>query len=151
MVRTSFATVDDYIAAQPVASQRVLRRVRRSIRAAVPSADESISYGIPAYKLNGRPVVYFAGWRHHYSLYPCTAALLAALEKELAPFEIEKGTIRFPLSEPVPVTVIEAVARQRAEEATGSEGTRSARGRTRSARGGTKSARGGTKSARKKR
>src|SRR5262245_55859855 len=119
MAKTSFVTVDDYIAAQPVASRRVLTRVRRSIRAAVPDADEAISYGIPAYKLNGRPVVYFAGWRRHYSLYPCTAVLVAALGKALAPYEIAKGTIRFPLSEPVPVKLIEEIARRRAGDAAG--------------------------------
>ena len=75
-----------------------------------------ISYQIPAYKLHGRPVLYFAGWKQHYSLYPSTAHLVAAFKDDLAPYEISKGTIRFPLSEPVPVRLIGGIAKFRAKE-----------------------------------
>jgi uncharacterized protein YdhG (YjbR/CyaY superfamily) len=121
MAKTGSASVDDCIAAQPAPSQRVLKQLRRTIRAAIPDADESISYGIPAYKLHGRPVVYFAAWQRHYSLYPSSAGLVAAFKKELAPYELAKGTIRFPISEPVPVQLIEDIARLRAREASGGE------------------------------
>jgi len=101
MAKTSFTSVDDYIAAQPVAAQPVLARVRRTIRQALPGAEEVISYSIAAYKRHGRIVIYFAGWKHHYSLYPANAALVAAFKKELAPYEVNnKGTIRFPLADP---------------------------------------------------
>jgi len=116
MVKTAFRSVDEYIASQPEAAQGVLRRVRRIIRKAVPGAEEAISYQIPAYKLNGRPVIYFAGWRQHYSVYPSTDRLVAAFKDDLARYEVSKGTIRFPLSEPVPVKLIEAVAKFRAKE-----------------------------------
>jgi uncharacterized protein YdhG (YjbR/CyaY superfamily) len=83
---------------------------------ALPEAEEVISYQIPAYKLNGRAVIYFAGWREHYSLYPASGELKAAFKDELAPYEVSKGTIRFPLSEPVPVKLIERITKFRAKE-----------------------------------
>ena len=109
--------IDEYIAGFPPAVQRVLKRVRRTIRKALPAADEGISYQIPTYKLHGRYVLYFAGWKQHYSLYPSTDRLVAAFRDELAPYEVNnKGTIRFPLSEPVPVKLIEGIAKFRAKE-----------------------------------
>ena len=96
----------------------VLERVRGAIRKAVPAAEEGLSYQMPVYTLNGVPVLYFAGWKAHYSLYPASDALVAAFKSELAPFERSKGTIRFPLAEPVPVTLIERIARFRAEQLT---------------------------------
>ena len=69
-----------------------------------------------AYKLRGGPVLYFAGWRQHYSLYPATDHVVPAFKDDLAPYEVDKGTIRFPLSEPVPVKLIERIAKFRAKE-----------------------------------
>ena len=111
------ATVDEYIASQPATVRGILARVRGAIRKGVPRAEETISYKIPAYKLNGTVVLYFAGWKKHYSLYPADASLIAAFKDELAPYKVEKGTIRFPLSEPVPVKLIERIAKFRAGEA----------------------------------
>ena len=108
--------VDEYIASQPKATQRLLQRVRSAIRKAVPEAEEVISYKIPAYKLHGAPVLYFAGWKQHYSLYPATARVVAAFKDELEPYEVSKGTIRFPLSQPVPVQLIGRIAKFRAKE-----------------------------------
>jgi uncharacterized protein YdhG (YjbR/CyaY superfamily) len=116
MAKTDVTRVDDYIASQPEAVQRVLARVRSAIRKAVPGAEEMISYKIPTYKLHGRPVIYFAGWKQHYSLYPSTDRVLAAFKDDLAPYEVNKGTIRFPLSAPVPVKLIEGIAKVRAKE-----------------------------------
>lgn len=117
MANTDYRSVDEYIASQPKTVQSVLRRVRSIIRKAVPEADEVISYQIPAYKLGGRTVIYFAGWKEHYSLYPSGKRLVAAFKKDLAPYEVnDKGTIRFPLSEPVPVKLIESLAKFRAKE-----------------------------------
>jgi len=117
MAKTRIASVDEYIASQPKTSQRVLERVRRIIRKAIADAEETISYGIPTYKLDGRYVLYFAGWKQHYSVYPSTDRLIAAFKNELAPYEISgKGTIRFPLSEPIPVKLIEGIAKFRARE-----------------------------------
>jgi uncharacterized protein YdhG (YjbR/CyaY superfamily) len=93
------------------------------MRRALPKAEEVISYQIPAYKLNGRVVIYFAGWREHYSIYPAQRRLVAAFKDRLEPYEVNnKGTIRFPLSEPVPVGLIEAIARFRAKEVSENRG-----------------------------
>ena len=116
MTKTDFKSVDEYIASQPEAVQGVLERVRSTIRKAVPAAEEMISYNIPGYKLHGGPVLYFAGWKQHYSLYPATNQVVAAFKDDLAPYELGKGTIRFPLSKPVPVKLIGRIAKFRAEE-----------------------------------
>ena len=113
MAKTDFKSVDEYIASQPAAVQSILGRVRSTIRKAVPAAEEVISYKMPTYKLHGGPVLYFAGWKQHYSLYPATARVVAAFKDELAPYEVNKGTIRFPLSEPVPVKLIGRIAKRR--------------------------------------
>lgn len=122
MAKTAFKTVDDYIASQPEANQAILERVRSTIRKALPDAEEVISYNIPAYKAPGGMVIYFAGWKQHYSLYPVTSGMLAAFGAELNAYEVNKGTIRFPLSAPVPVKLIAGIAKLRAKEA--AEGTR---------------------------
>ena len=75
-----------------------------------------IAYQIPAYKLPGGTVLFFAGSKQYYSLYPATAPLIAAFKEDLAGYEVSKGTIRFPLSEPVPAKLIERIAKFRAKE-----------------------------------
>jgi uncharacterized protein YdhG (YjbR/CyaY superfamily) len=119
MAKTDFKSVDDYIAQQPRAVRSLLELVRGAIRKAVPQAEEQISYKMPVYKLRGVPVIYFAGWKHHYSLYPATDFVVAALKDDLAAYEVKKGTIRFSLSKPVPVKLIERIAKSRAKEAAG--------------------------------
>jgi uncharacterized protein YdhG (YjbR/CyaY superfamily) len=117
MAKTDFKSVDEYIATHPEDVQPILQRVRSTIRKAVPGAEEVISYQIPTYRLHGGYVVYFAGWKQHYSLYPATDHLVAAFKDDLAPYKVNKGTIRFPLSQPVPVRLIERIARFLAKEA----------------------------------
>ena len=110
-------SVDEYIAAFPRPVQAVLERVRATIRKAVPGAEEAISCQMPTFTLNGRYILYFAGWKQHYSLYPSTDPLVVAFKDELAPYEVSgKGTIRFPLSEPVPVKLIAGIAKFRVKE-----------------------------------
>ena len=116
MAKADFKSVDEYIASQSEATQAVLKLVRRTVRNAVPGAEEVISYKIPAYKLHGTTVLYFAGLNQHYSLYPANEHLVRALRSELAPYKLSKGTIRLPLSEPVPVKLIERIAKFRAKE-----------------------------------
>ncbi len=109
--------VNQYLAGFPRDVRTVLERVRTAIGRALPRAEEAISYGIPAFTVQGRRVLYFAGWKQHYSLYPSTARLEAEFKDALAPYEVNgKGTIRFPLSEPVPVKLIADIARFRAKE-----------------------------------
>jgi uncharacterized protein YdhG (YjbR/CyaY superfamily) len=114
-----FISIDDYIAAQPEAARDSLQRVRAAIRTALPGAEEAISYKIPAYKSHGRAVIYFAGWKKHYSIYPVSEALIAAFGPELSPYAVEKGTIRFPFGSPVPEDLIRRIAGFRGEEVTG--------------------------------
>ncbi len=111
----TFQSVDEYIASRPEAVRGVLERVRSTIRKALPGAEEVISYQIPAYKINGRAVLYFAGWKEHYSIYPAKG-LSVEFTDELAPYQVSKGTIRFPLSQPVPVKLIGRIARFRAQD-----------------------------------
>lgn len=115
--RSTPSDVAAYIAGFPRPVQTILKRVRAIVRKAVPGAEESISYQIPTYKLNGRPVIYFAAFKEHYSIYPSNTRLVAAFKDKLERYEKSKGTIRFPLSEPVPVKLIEAIAKFRAKEA----------------------------------
>jgi uncharacterized protein YdhG (YjbR/CyaY superfamily) len=94
----------------------ILGIVRSAIRKAAPEAEEVISYNMPTYKLQGSRLLYFAVWKQHYAIYAATEQVVAAFQKELAPYEIDKGTIRFPLSAPVPVKLIERITKFRAQE-----------------------------------
>ena len=125
--RKRVASVREYIASQPKDSRGSLEAVRRAIRKALPNADEGLAYQMPAYTLNGAGVLYFAGWKSHYSLYPASDALVNAFARELAPYERTKGTIKFPLSEPVPVRLIERIAKFRAKQLTTRDGTKGGR------------------------
>jgi uncharacterized protein YdhG (YjbR/CyaY superfamily) len=118
VARTHVTSVRQYIASKPKDARMALERVRKAIRTAIPEAEERLSYQMPAYTLNGVPVLYFAGWKAHFSLYPASDALVAAFKRELAPYSRSKGTIRIPLSEPVPVSLIERIARFRSEQIT---------------------------------
>jgi uncharacterized protein YdhG (YjbR/CyaY superfamily) len=126
MAKTDFKSVEDYIASQPEAVQGILERVRSSIRKAVPLAREVISYQMPTYTLYGGRLLYFAVWKQHYSIYAATDQVVAAFQKELARYEVDKGTIRFPLSEPVPVQLIGRIAKFRAKEVAGREKAKAA-------------------------
>ena len=90
-----------------------------AIRKALPGAEEVISYEIPAFRMPNGLMLWFAGWKRHYTLYPATGLLVEAFKEELAPYEIARGTIHFPFSEPVPVKLITRIAKFRAREAAG--------------------------------
>jgi uncharacterized protein YdhG (YjbR/CyaY superfamily) len=116
MAKTVFQSVDECLAAQPEAARAALTLVRATVRKAMPAAEEGISYNMPTYTLHGARVLQFAGWKQHYSLYGASSAIVAAFGKDLAGYKIQKGTISFPLSEPVPVKLIERIAKFRAKE-----------------------------------
>lgn len=109
-----FKSVSDYLAAQPPPSRARLRILRKAIREAAPQAEETISYGIPAYKLNGM-LVWFAGFKQHVGFYPKTSAM-ARFKKELAKYKTSKGAIQFPLEKPVPVGLVKKIVRFRVQE-----------------------------------
>jgi uncharacterized protein YdhG (YjbR/CyaY superfamily) len=107
-------SVDEYIAAQSEAVRQKLEQVRAAIRRAVPEAVEGIGYRMPGYKLHGKPMLYFAGFKEHYSLFAASRTFFAALEDELRGYDLRKGTVHFPLTKPVPVKLISRIAKLRA-------------------------------------
>jgi uncharacterized protein YdhG (YjbR/CyaY superfamily) len=109
--RKTAANVDEYIAGHPPGVQAILGKLRRIVRRLAPGASESISYGIPTYKLNGR-LVYFAAFQNHIGFYPPVRGD-AALERAVAKYANEKGNLRFPLDEPIPYALIERIVRSK--------------------------------------
>ena len=109
-------SIDAYIAAQPDTVRPLLERLREIIHKALPNAEEAISYGIPAFKLDGRPVIYFAGWKAHVSLYPAVGRVATELAQEIAPYKVSKGTLRFDLGKPIPARLVTRIVKIRAEE-----------------------------------
>lgn len=116
MEKIVYPSIDAYIAAQAETVRPVLERLRAIIRKALPDAEESISYGIPAFKLAGRPVIYFAGWKAHVSLYPAVGRVATELADQIAPYKVSKGTLRFDLGKPIPARLVTRIVKIRAEE-----------------------------------
>ena len=106
-------TIDAYIAGFPADVRDILHQIRNVIRNAAPQAQESISYGMPAFKQAG-PLVYFAAWEKHVGFYP--AGQVAGFEDKLAGYERSKGTIRFPLDQPIPYDLITEITVARLED-----------------------------------
>jgi uncharacterized protein YdhG (YjbR/CyaY superfamily) len=88
-------TIDEYLAGVNAEHRDVLGKLRQTIHVVAPKAEECISYGIPAFRLNGRSLVYFGAWANHCALYPGSSATLKKFQSELKDFQISKGTIRF--------------------------------------------------------
>ncbi|MEP7172628.1 MAG: DUF1801 domain-containing protein [Aestuariivirga sp.] len=103
--KVKFTTMDTYVAAFPKEIQGILEQVRQTIRKAAPGAVEAISYQIPTFKLNGSNLVHFAAWKDHIGFY-ATPSGNAAFKKELARFKVAKGSIQFPLDEPIPYDLV---------------------------------------------
>jgi uncharacterized protein YdhG (YjbR/CyaY superfamily) len=106
-------TVDEYFEAFPPAVRNTLKKLRQTIKAAAPEAEELISYQMPGYKYLGM-LVYFAAWKTHIGFYP--AGRLEAFKKELSGYERSKGTIRFPLDKPIPFGLISKIVKFRVKE-----------------------------------
>jgi uncharacterized protein YdhG (YjbR/CyaY superfamily) len=103
--------VDEYIASFPLRTQEILQQIRATIKAAAPEAEEVISYGMPAYKLNGE-LVYFAGYKNHIGFY-ATPTGHEAFEKELSKYKQGKGSVQFPIDEPLPLDLITRIVKFR--------------------------------------
>ena len=103
-----FTTIDEYISTFPEDIQNVLEKVRQAIHKAAPEATEAISYGIPTFNLNGKHLVFFAGWKHHISLHPLPAGD-EAFQQEISHYKRARGTIQFPLDKPIPYDLVEKI------------------------------------------
>ncbi len=121
--QNQFKTVDDYIASFPTNVQHMLRELRRAIKEAAPDAEETISYGMPAFKLNGI-LVYFAAHKNHIGFYP-TASGIRAFEDKLSAYKHSKGTVQFPLGEQIPFDTVREIVRFRVKENLGKSKKRS--------------------------
>lgn len=116
MSRPIHKTIDEYINTFPEETQVILKKLRRTIKSAAPKISEGISYGIPTFYLNGKYLVYFAGFKNHVSVYP---AITPAVKKaELSAYKVSKGTLKFPLNKPVPYELIKKFVKLRVEEST---------------------------------
>ncbi len=113
--KAKFTTMDAYIASFPEEVQGILEKIRESIGKAAPEAVEAISYQIPTFKLNGGNLVHFAAWKDHIGFY-ATPSGNAAFKKELARYKVAKGSIRFPLDEPIPYDLVAKIAKFRVKE-----------------------------------
>ena len=111
-------TIDEYLATLSAGKRAALQKLRRAIKSAAPEAEECISYQIPAFRFRGRILVWFGAATNHCSFYP-GAHPIKVLEDELEGYETSKGTIRFPFSGPVPVKLIERIAKFQAKEVAG--------------------------------
>lgn len=115
--RAAAALVRAYLATLEPAARRALQRLRAVIRETIPGAAEGISYGIPVYKIGGRPVIYCAGWKAHVSLYPISEAFARAHGIDVSGYLLSTGTIRFPLDEPLPLRLVKRLVKARLAEA----------------------------------
>jgi uncharacterized protein YdhG (YjbR/CyaY superfamily) len=114
--KDQFKTVDEYIAKFPKDVRDVLEELRRVIREAAPEAEEAMSYGMPAFKLHGKSLVYFAAWKSHVGFYPGGPSAIEAFKKELSPFKQSKGTVQFPLDKPIPFDLVRKIVEFRVKE-----------------------------------
>jgi len=110
------ARVDAYLAALPDAQRAQLEAVRRRVEELVPSATETISYGIPAVRVGSRILLYFAGWKRHCSIYPMRDDVLARHAEELRGYVTTKGSLHFSQARPLPDAVLEDLVRTRLAE-----------------------------------
>ena len=114
-MNTTFSTVDEYIHSFPPSLQPALLKIRSIIKATAPGAVESIAYGMPAYKTNGKPLVYFAAFKNHIGFY-ATPSGHSAFEKELSQYKQGKGSVQFPLNQPIPFDLIKRIVAYRLKE-----------------------------------
>jgi len=116
--KVSFSSIDQYIASFPEETQRILEEIRATIKATVPDAEETISYNMPTFTLHGHYLVYFAAFKKHIGFYPAPIGI-AEFEADLARYESGKGTVKFPLDQPMPFDLIRKIVLFRARENTG--------------------------------
>jgi uncharacterized protein YdhG (YjbR/CyaY superfamily) len=114
-------TINAYIGNHPTQIQRLLQEMRQAVRDAIPEAGEAISYGIPTFKLRGKNLVHFAAFKNHIGFYP-TSSGISAFKKQLSKYKTSKGTVQFPLDEPIPYDLVIKITRFRVSEVSGKGG-----------------------------
>ena len=115
--RSTARSIDEYIAEFPPETRKVLEELRALIKASAPDATEKISYAIPTFYLNGN-LVHFAAFEKHIGLYPGPSGI-QAFQEDLEPYKSAKGSVQFPLGQPLPVDLIRRIVEFRVEENTG--------------------------------
>ena len=115
--RSKTGSIDEYIAEFPAETQEVLEQMRALIKATAPDATETISYAIPTFDLNGKHLVHFAGFQKHVGFYPIPTGM-EAFKEELKPYKQGKGSVQFPLDQPLPVDLIRRIVEVRVAENT---------------------------------
>ena len=113
---SNVSSIDDYIAKFPPDTQKAMKELRALIRATAPGVTERISYAMPTFDLNGRYLVYFAGWKKHIGFYPVTAEAARSFKQELKPYMSGKGSLQFPLGRPMPTDLIRRIVELRVRE-----------------------------------
>ena len=113
--KTRGQDVDDYFSRLPEGARATLEKLRKTIKSIVPEATEVISYQIPAFKYQGRVLIWYAGFKEHCSLFP-TAAVIKAHQSELKSYQVSKGTIRFPINKPMPATLVRKLVKARVKD-----------------------------------
>ena len=120
-MKNKISSIDEYIETFPEDIQTILKQVRKTIKAAAPETGEKISYGMPTFTLNGKYLIYFAGWKSHISLYPIPIGD-EAFNKEISQYVAGKGTLKFPIDKPIPLKLITKIVKLKiAESVTGTD------------------------------
>ena len=113
--KVNFGSIDDYVATFPEDVQKIMKQLRRTIKAAAPQAEEKISYNMPTFTLNGTYLVYFAGWKNHIAFYGAPRGN-AEFKEDLSAYESGQGTLKFPLDKPIPLKLITKIIKFRVIE-----------------------------------
>lgn len=114
-MKIAATNIDNYILNQPVSAQASLEKLRQTIKAAAPDAEEVISYGMPSFKYHGM-LVGFAAAKQHYGFYPWNSTTIDEFKEDLKPFGTSKGAIRFPVDKPLPTALIKKIVKARIKE-----------------------------------
>ena len=118
----NYSNIAEYIAGFPDTTQEILQKVRTTIRKSVPDAEETISYGIPTFKLKGN-LVHYAGYKNHIGFYP-GAAGIETFKDELSEYKLSKGTVQFPIDKPIPFDLISKIVDFRVKQNLSREGAK---------------------------
>jgi uncharacterized protein YdhG (YjbR/CyaY superfamily) len=114
--RNKSGTVDEYVASLPKNVRDILGELRRVVRESAPQAEETMSYGMPTFDLDGRHLVFFAAWKKHVGFYPVNSSVAEKFKNELAPFKLARGSVQFPLGTPIPFDLVGEIVKFRVRE-----------------------------------